>query len=283
MQVLIGRRLTRPCEIRAALAVAVMLLHLPAPVRAQTGERGVQQRHDWTLDIQQSDAITLTLRATDVPLSDIAAELAARLKLPITVEPELRRLPVTADFDRRDLVSALRLLSSRGRVFVDYEVTRGGSLGRMVAVFFQSDTSDSPPLPVGKDQSEIHVIAGNPEDGEPANRPSAQAPTPRRTQPPPLEVKVENDRLTVRARQQPLISIVYEVAGQLGASVSVDRATPSLQELLTTPVDVQLESADIETGVLGLSPAVHLYVRRDQSGGSTRILRITLVESADRF
>jgi hypothetical protein len=98
----------------------------------------------------------------------------------------------------------------------------------------------------------------------------------------PLVVAVENDRLTVHARQQPLISILYAVAGQLGASVSVGTQTPSLQELLTTPADVHLESADIETGLLSLSPAVHLYVRRDLRGGPTRVLRITLDEVADR-
>jgi len=241
----------------------------------------VAQGQRWTLDVDQRGPIKLSLRATDAPLAEITADLAKRLKLPITVEPELRQLPVTADFERRELNDALPLLASRGRVFADYESGQEGSPAKPVAIFFLEDTSDAPPIPVGKNQSEVHVIAGNTEDGEAASRSAQSAPS--RTPAPPLDVKVENDRLTVRARQQPLITIVYAVAGQLGASVSVGTQTPSLQELLMTPTDAALESADIETGVLSLSPAIHLYIRRDLRGGPTRVLRITLVEPAGRL
>src|SRR5262245_31154523 len=165
-KVLAGQRMAKQRGTRAALAGALMLLHVVSPVGAQTGERGAPQRHNWTLDVQQGDTIKLTLRATDVPLSEIAHDLARRLKLPITVEPELRQSPVTAQFERRDLNEALPLLVSLGRVCVDYEMARADSPGKPVAVFFQSETSDAPPLPVAKSQSEVHVIAGNTEDGE---------------------------------------------------------------------------------------------------------------------
>ena len=245
---------------------------------AQAAAQPPPQRQAWMLDINPGDPITLTLHATDVPLSELAADLGKQLKVPVTVDAALRPVTVTVRVDNRGLEEALRFMAPQVRVLADYELTTSGPASKPVAIFFQSDAVEPPPLAVGKAASEIHVLTGDTEAGErtPARRGATDAS-------PPLLVQLENQVLTVRARQQPLIAIIYAVAGQLGASVIVTAQTPSLQQLLSAPVDVQLESADIEASVLALSPAVQLYVRRDLHSAETRILRIALVEPPNRF
>jgi hypothetical protein len=261
--------MSKPHEARSALAAVAIALLVASP-QAQKG---------WTLETHPGDVVMLSLRAAEAPLSEVAADLAKRLKLPITVDPALRQVPVTVRVEKRGLEEVLPLLAPRARVYVDYEVSGTHTPARPLAVFFHSDTAEAPPLPVDKTAAEVHVISGNTEDGEPPARPAAGAPKAKAPPEPPLVVKLENNLLTVRARQQPLIAILYEVAGKLGASVSVGTQTPSLQQLLTAPADVQLESADVETGLLSLSRTVHLYVRRALQSGEARVLRITLVES----
>lgn len=255
--------------------LAGVALLLPALALAQASVQPQPQRTGWTLQIHRGDVITATVHATDVPLSQLAADLARQLKVPVMVEPAVGQVAVTVRLDNRELDEALRLLAPQVRVYADYEVTATAPAAKPLAIFFQSDAAEPPPLPVGKAASEVHVISGDTEAGE---RTPARAQTDA-----PLLVEFENHVLTVRARQQPLIAIIYAVAGKLDASVSVATQTSSLQQLLTAPADVQLQSGDIEAGVLSLSPAVQLYVRRDLQSAEMRILRITLVEPPDRF
>jgi hypothetical protein len=283
----VARPLPKQHQTRSVLVGLAVLLHIAAAAvgLARAQSQPAPQRQGWTLEIHPGDVIRLTLRAVDASLPELAADLARQLKLPVTVDPALRQVPVTARFEERGLEEALPLLSPQVRVSVDYEVQGGLTQARPVAIYFQSDTTEAPPLPVAKAAAEVHVITGNTEDGEPTSRSTASTRKPQSVveATPPLLVKVENNGLTVRARQQPLIAIIYGVAGQLGASVSVSTQTPSLQQLLTALTDVQLESADIESGVLGLSPAVRLYERRNLWSGEARILRIMLVEPSSPF
>src|SRR5262249_15923026 len=70
-----------------------------------------------------------------------------------------------------------------------------------VAFFSEGAAGEAPPLPAGPPQLEVDIIAGHTEDTDPSSR--AAGTRAGRDAEPPLVVSVENNLLTVRARQQP--------------------------------------------------------------------------------
>ena len=216
----------------------------------------------------------LSLRAEQAPLSAVAAELARRLEIKVTVSAALKSQPLTLTFDRLTLEEALIRLAPQ--VFADYETrTQPGAQPRCLAVYLQTVNEPLPaPHASLSTSSEAIVMEGDTEAGTATG---ADTPTQAEQTEPPLRVTYEHQLLTVTAHQQPLATLLFAIAVKLGASFDVSGSTLSAASTeLSDPVNASLPGLPVEAALRQLSPHLTLYQREALHSGEKQLLRLVL-------
>lgn len=283
------RRETRLFALRTAVIVSgVWLTFVSAPgsaVALQSAQQTPQQHKTSTTssDAQAKQAkaaaswqvrvattanpVTLRLRAKDALVSEIAAEIGRQLDVPVTVSPVLRKHRVTLALDQVVLETALQSLAPQA--YVDYVII-GGGYGlppQYKAIYLHAYNEPAPATDAGFNSSiGISIIEGDTDDladaASPQSKPAEM----------PVSVRYADNKLSVRARRQPLLVVLYEIANAV--KIPLDPQLESGQL-----VDVDFKDYDLEQSVRALPAKAQLYLRMDLLTMTSTPLRFVL--SAD--
>jgi hypothetical protein len=85
-----------------------------------------------------------------------------------------------------------------------------------------------------------------------------------------LKVNYEKGELSVIARKQPLVVVLYAVANELGIPLQVT-------DEIVEPISVNIQKASVEAALQQLSQNIRLYLRANLMTQERRPLRIVLV------
>lgn len=218
------------------------------------------------LTIKNGQITVLSLRAKDTKLSDIAADLSSRLKIPVVLSPVMQKQVVSLDFEDLNLEPAMQLLAPQ--VFIDYQVDMNQQ--RPLGIFLTGYNEPQPPThAVVQGSTQALLIEGDTEDGVEPKTEEAR----KRLEEKPLRISLLNNNLTIHSKKQPLPLVLLKIGEELGIPVEI-RDEP--RELITTDiVNVPWEEA-----LQRLSPNIRMYVRADLQRLDRRPLRLALMPSA---
>jgi hypothetical protein len=215
----------------------------------------------FTLRITTEGIIGLSLKAEDVKLSEIAAELSKKLKIPVVVSTIMQKQRVTTNFSDLVLEPALQMLAPQ--VYIDYEIdSTPGIPARPLGIYFQG-YNERPPADtaVVRGTSDVMVIEGNTEDVPEEKKDGEEGE---------LKVTYEKGELSVKSKKQPLVVVLYGIANELGIPLEVKN------EVLD-PVTINIQKSSVESVLQQLGSNIRLYVRADLQLQQRRPLRMVLV------
>jgi len=219
-----------------------------------------EQKPAFTLRITNDQIIGISLKAQEVKLKEIAAELSKRLKIPVMVSTIMEKHQVTTNFSDLVLEPAMQMLAPQ--VYIDYEVdSTPGVQPKPLAVYLQG-YNERPPAEtaVVRGNSDVMVIEGNTEDTE---TPAADADQE-------LKVTMEKGELSVKAKKQPMVVVLYGIANELGIPLEVRNEVLDL-------VTITITKSSVESALQQLGPNIRLYLRADLQLQERRPLRLVLV------
>jgi hypothetical protein len=251
------------------LAVAVLsfgLVGIAAGQAKQAQPQAAKQgkpQPNYSLKVTTRDIIGISLKAENTPLSKVAADLSAKLKIPVLVAPSVQQHPVTADFKDLTLEPALHFLAPQ--VFVDYEINSApGSQARAIGIYLNAYDDPEPALgTLVPARTEAILIEGNTEDvTEPAQQEE------------PTKIQYEQNSLSVSAKQQPLTVVLYKIADEMDIPFEMKWETTEL-------VDVNIDKLPLEEAMARLSPNVRLFVRANLQKFERKPFRMVLVRPAE--
>ena len=228
----------------------------------QSGQPNKDAKPPFTLSVTEDQIIGITLKAQDATVKEIAAELSKRLRIPIAVTPIIEKHRVTVNFSDLVLEPAMQQLAPQ--VFIDYEIDMAqGKTPRPLGIYLQG-YNEPPPAEnaVVKGNSDAIIIEGDTEDtGETKDKDDKEQE---------LRVKYEKGELSVIARKQPLVVVLYAIANELGIPLQVT-------DEIVDPISVNIQKASVESALQQLSQNIRLYLRADLMTQERRPLRIVLV------
>jgi hypothetical protein len=242
----------------------------PAPAAAQQGGVAAKPKGDassWRLSVKKGMPPSVTLRAKDAPLTEIAAELSRKLDAPVFLSNVMRQQRVTHEFSDIPLEGAVRILAPQP--YIDYEVSGDpATQPRAIGIYLHALNEEPPdPAAVVKGESESLLIQGHTEEGTEEYQKAMERDDV------PLRVKVEKNALSVRARKQPLVAVLAEIAGKIDIPFEMKYESAEL-------VDVDFSSYSIDQAVRSIAPNIRLYMRTDLTSYENRPLRLVLVPPA---
>ena len=201
-------------------------------------------------------------------MSDVAQELAKRLKVPVQLGKERENQLLTVEFSELTLEPALQLLAPQ--VYVDYEINTGEVMPKPLGIYLYDENQGEPPLSAAINGStQSMLIEGNTEDGVEPETDEAK----KKLEEQPLRVTFKNNLLTVKAKKQPLPLVLLKIGEEIGIPVEI-------QDQAVTIVDTEISKLPVEDVVRQLSPHVRLFLRADLTHAERRALRLVLAEQA---
>jgi hypothetical protein len=221
----------------------------------------------YTLRVRSKPILNFSLKAEKAKLSDIAADLSRRLKIPVVVNPVLDKQLVSLDFSELTLEPAMILMAPQ--VYIDYEVQTGdGEPARPLGIFFYAANQAEPPAnAVVPGRSESLLFEGDTEDGVEAKTDEAK----KKIEEQPLRIQFQNNILSVKAKQQPLALVLLKIGSELGIPVDIEYDT-------TEVVDTEINKLSVEDAMRRISPNIRLFVRADLQRSERKALRLVLAE-----
>jgi hypothetical protein len=230
----------------------------------------VKQARAWRVRVATTaNPVTLRLRAKDALLSEVAAEIGRQLRIPVTLSPDLQDHRVTLALD--DVVLETALQSLAPQAYLDYVIIGGGygQPPRYKAIYLHAPDEPAPSPDAGFGNSiGITMIEGDTNDLDDAAKPQSE---PKEV---PVSVRYADNKLTVRARRQPLLVVLYEIANAVNIPLDPQLESGQL-------VDVDFKDYDLEQSVRSLPPKAQLYLRMDLRTMMSTPLRFVL--SADNL
>ena len=217
-------------------------------------------RKKYRLRITKGYLTGVSLKADQARMTDIAADLSKRLETPVILGPNMTKEAITVEFADLPLEPALRLLAPR--VYIDYEI-RANAQPTLLGIFMM-DYNDSDPAAnaVVHSSSQAMMIEGNTEDT------AEQSEVKREDNP--LQVKLDDNHLTIKSKKQPLAAVVMTIAEVLGVPAEIKYDSNEI-------VDTVIKDTPFEEAIARLSPNIRLYVRVDLTRSQRTPLRLTLV------
>lgn len=216
----------------------------------------------FTLTVTEDQIIGISLKAQDATVKEIAAELSKRLRIPIAMTPIIEKHRVTVNFSDLVLEPAMQQLAPQ--VFIDYEIDMTpGKAPRPLGIFLQGYNEAAPPEnAVVHGSSDVMIIEGDTEDtGEDKNKDEKEQE---------LKVTYAKGELTVVAKKQPVVVVLYAIANELGIPLQVTHE-------IVDPISVNVQKASVESALQQISANIRLYLRADLMTQERKPLRIVLV------
>ena len=223
---------------------------LPAPPASRS----------FTMTVNPGDRpVTMSLKADNARLSDVATELGRRLKAKVVLGPGVQNEKITVDIPVTMLETAL--ISLAPRVFVDYEI-RQDATPVPLGLYLLGATDPVPATDtVVRGTSQGILIEGNTED------------MPKTPEEDPLRVTGDRKFLSVVVKKQPLSLVARAIGEVLGIPVETKY---DANEIITATLTNGLP----EETVTGLSPNLHIFVRVDVNLAERIPLKIVVEKPA---
>jgi len=219
-----------------------------------------EAKPSFKLSVSEENVLSISLNAENTKLSDIAADLSHKLKIPVILSPVMARQRTGAKFSDLLLEPAMQLLAPV--VYIDYEIESApGSKPRPLGIFLNA-YNEIPPASnaVVKGKSQAFVISGNTETTpDEANDDD------------PIKLSYKNGNLTIKAKDQPLLDVMSDIADEAG--IPFEGPEESKEQ-----VSVNIKDRPLEDAILQISPNLRIYVRFDSQRGTRTVLRIVVVE-----
>jgi len=272
------------CVRSIGLPIAISLLSISAivgqePAKPEPVDKSATQKTEssartekntpkpaFTLSVRTKPILNLSLKAEKARLSEIAGEIAKRLKVQVFVGDSLKDEIVSMEFSELTLEPAMQLMAPA--VYIDYEIDSGSGIPKPLGIFFYDNNQGEPPLTAviaGSTQSLL--IEGDTEDGvEPQTEEEKK-----KQEEQPLRVRFENNSISVKAKKQPLPLVLLKIGEELGIPVDIQFDTKDL-------VDAEITKLSIEDAVRRLSPNIRLFLRANLTHAERRALRLVLTD-----
>ncbi|HVF54768.1 MAG TPA: hypothetical protein VM934_01380 [Pyrinomonadaceae bacterium] len=239
-----------------------------APAKQAAASGASKPAKTWSVRISKSAPRTVSIKAKDAKLTDVAAEIARILKVPVKLSPLMEKQLVTLSFNDLTFETALRQLAPQP--YVDYEAGGEDQYQPKVLAIYLHALNERPPslTEAVKGSSEAILIEGDTEEGvesEEARR--------KREDAFPLKVSYERNQISVRARKQPLSVVLYKIANELGVPFELRYESAEV-------VDIEFKNYPVDQALRTLSPSVRLFYRADLQTFEIQPLRIALVAPA---
>ncbi|HEY6804531.1 MAG TPA: hypothetical protein VI306_13220 [Pyrinomonadaceae bacterium] len=224
---------------------------------------------EYTLSVKTKPIVSISLKAEKAKLTDIAAELARRLKTEVFVSPKLENEVVSLEFSGLTLEPAMQLMSPA--TYIDYEIdTSSGMPPKALGIYLYDTTTGEPPISaVVKSTSQSLLVEGDTEEGiEPRTEADKQ-----RLEEQPLKIQFQNNSLSVKAKKQPLSLVLLKIGEELGIPVDIQYEAPDV-------IDTEISKLSVEDTIRKLSPNIRLFLRADLLHAERRALRLVLADPA---
>lgn len=164
----------------------------------------------------------ISLRAKDVPLSELATALSTATGARVTVGPSVARERVSATIENQPLDRALSTLAARASIDVGL---RGGGAVDVYAIHLRGDPDPIPDMnAIANSRFQALLFSGNTESTEPTSDPG-------------LSMTYLRGRLSLDVKDRPAALVVLALSESMGIPVEVHEpgATMTLQ-LTDVPV-----------------------------------------------
>ena len=273
------------CVRRIGLPVAFGLLSISSivgqePVKPEPVDKSATQKTEsasrteknipkppFTLSVKTKPILNLSLKAEKARLSEIAEEMAKRLKVQVFVGASMKDELVSMEFSELTLEPAMQLMAPA--VYIDYEIDSGsGMAAKPLGIFFYGENQGEPPLTaVVAGSTQSLLIEGDTEDGvEPQTEEQRK-----KLDEQPLRVHFENNSISVKAKKQPLPLVLLKIGEELGIPVDIQYDTKDV-------VDTEITKLSVEDAVRRLSPNIRLFLRANLTHAERRALRLVLTD-----
>lgn len=241
------------------LFVVSLLLALaaePAVSAQQQTTASKTNRKTATVRVRKNGIYFLSIQVKDTPLTEVAADLSSRLKVPVVLSPVMAKQRVTLDFKDLPLETALQMLAPLP--YVHYEL-RGGSAPICREIFLNA-YNEVAPLPKLENRNVSFVIQGDTEGDRNED---------------PLHVSYKNGLLSVSVKKQSLTAVLDRIASVMGVSFSMKQDSPD-------NVDLDFKEISLESAMSYFPPSVHVHVRKDLQRLSTLPLSVEYENKIDQ-
>jgi hypothetical protein len=232
----------------------------PAPAGPPaTAGRPAASRAPYAMTVKQEQGfINIGLKAQGAKVTDVAADLAKRLKLRISVGPGFAQETLTLDFPESIFESALTQIAPHA--IVEYEF-RADARPKPLMIYLLGANDTAPETTVAKPGAAQGLLITGHTEENPANAAEDA-------------VKVSGDArngVSVKAVKQPLGLVAMVLADILGVQLEMQYGAEEI-------VDVDVQNAAPEDAVAALSPNARLIVRVDLSMSERTPLRLVLAK-----
>lgn len=226
-----------------------------------------KEKLGFSLSVKTSPILNISLKAEKVKLVDIAAELSKRLKTPVVVGSSLKQEVVSIEFSTLTLEPAMQLMAPA--VYIDYEIeTSGNTPPKPLGIYFWDANAGEPSITASiQSSTQSMLIEGDTEDGV---EPQTVAER-KKQEEQPLRIQFQDNKLSVKAKKQPLVLVLFKIGEELGVPVDIQFETEDI-------VDVELNKMSVEDAVRKLSPNIRLFLRADLFHAERRVLRMVLTD-----
>jgi hypothetical protein len=230
--------------------IHLFLAALIALVATQSAAIGQQLKSAASrVEVKRNGGYFLTVRAKEIPLTQVAAELSRQLQAPVILSRVMEKQLVTVDFEDLPLEAALQMLAPLP--FVHYE-WQGGSNNPTCREIFLNAYNEPAPVPKLNNRTVSFVLQGDTEgDGTDD----------------PLQVSYRRGLLSVKVKKQSLTAVLDRIASQLGVSFSMKQDTADT-------VDLDFKDMPLAEAMSYFPSSVHLHLRKDINRMSTMPLLV---------
>lgn len=217
----------------------------------------------YVLTVKTQPILNISLKADKAKMSEVAQDLAKKLKIPVFLGPERKNELVSIEFSELTLEPALQLMSPQ--VYVDYEIDTGSmEPPKPLGIYFYDANQGEPPLSAAVNGStQSFLIEGNTEEEAEPDTDAEKEQS--------LKITYLNNTFTIKAKKQPLSVVLLKIGEELGIPVDIQDQNLSI-------VDAEISKLPIEDVVRQLSPHIRLFLRADLTRAEKRALRLVLAE-----
>ncbi|MBS1808868.1 MAG: hypothetical protein JST84_11795 [Acidobacteria bacterium] len=217
------------------------------------------------IEINVTPTIAVSISGEEIPLTEITSALSQKLRIPITLSPQLQKQRVTLDIVGYSLEQTVLLLAPRP--VLDSVVSgEANAAPRFLAVYLQS-FDETPPEPHIAPNALLSGAEGSFDLDEQNNEAEKNAPKKMREKS--LRVKSERGLLSVHAQQQTLLDILTTLATEMNVICEIQGAAEE-------KLDVDFSGYSLPSAVQALSPRLRFYLRQHLQTNETQLWRIVL-------
>jgi hypothetical protein len=240
-----------------------------------TDKASSQKRRNWQVAVKDSFGVPfITVHAKKAPRSEVAAELARLLKIPVVLGTNLKQEEITTEFEDFPVDAAAKRLAPRP--VIDYVISGGGDATspakkKAVAVYLLSADDKAPKdAPWRDNKSAAQMVVGmvyETEEEEKAAKEKKQNE---------LQVTYDSGLFTLKVYKQYLTDVLQEVAIQAGIPFAI-LTTNGAQKEIDQVVTWNMSGVNFEELTNTWFPnGVRLYWRTDLASDISKPLRLTI-------